>query len=124
MNPFIGNDPDIISQKLFFEIESELNKNLLSFENDDEFFLDIEGFFTEYIKPNLFPLIVILSLVVYLCIRYAIKQSASNDLQNDNVNIINTDIMQVPNSHIQLNNDKLLPHISDEYLLTTDESSK
>ena len=67
MDPFDGNIPNLINNKTLKDIEMDLD---IPFEEKSNNMINGFGsFYTKYIEPNLFPLIVILLLVLYLTIK-------------------------------------------------------
>ena len=71
-NTFDGSQPILVSYETIKGIEDKLN---VPFENDDNKVLNgIGNFYTEYVQPNMFPIIVVSILCVYLFIKYILKQ--------------------------------------------------
>jgi uncharacterized membrane protein len=70
---FDGSKPNLISKKTIKDIESMLNLPDL-YKNDNKLNVNnIGSFYDNYILPNLFPIIVIFILVIYLSIKYVLK---------------------------------------------------
>ena len=74
-DPFIGIKPDLVNQKLLKDIEMKLNvdNDYVFSENPDNLVTVVGGFYTNFVEPNLFPIIVISLLLIYLTIKYIIK---------------------------------------------------
>lgn len=74
-DPFIGIKPDLVSQKLLKDIEMKLNvdDDYIFSENPDNLVTAVGGFYKNFVEPNLFPIIVISLLLIYLAIKYVIK---------------------------------------------------
>lgn len=75
-NTFDGSQPILVSYETIKGIEDKLS---VPFENDDNKVLNgIGNFYTEYVQPNMFPIIVVSILCVYLFIKYILKQDREN----------------------------------------------
>ena len=69
---FDGSQPVLVSYDTIRDIEDRLN---VPFDGDENRVLDGLGhFYNEYILPNMFPIIVISILFIYLLIKYILKQ--------------------------------------------------
>jgi hypothetical protein len=138
MEPFNGNTPNLINNKTLKDIELDLD---VPFEEKSNNMINgIGSFYSNYIEPNLFPLIVISLLALYLTIKYIIKRDRE---ENEILNTEDSDtedmkqvIRQVirkkkPILHkpeIQPGNNKpddsnISDMISDDYLLTDDTTA-
>ncbi|VBB18028.1 hypothetical protein YASMINEVIRUS_491 [Yasminevirus sp. GU-2018] len=73
LDTFDGSKPNLISSKMLKDIEAKLNVPDAS-ENGNKVINGLGNFYTEYVAPNLFPLIVISLLVIYLTIKYVLKK--------------------------------------------------
>lgn len=86
MDTFDGSKPNLISSKTVEQIESQLD---LSHDLDNNRVLNgIGSLYSKYIAPNLFPIIVILLLALYLTIKYILKRDreekeGNNSDEND-----------------------------------------
>ena len=71
-NTFDGSQPVLVSYDTIRDIESKIN---VPFDGDENRVLDGLGhFYNEYVLPNMFPLLVISILCIYLIIKYILKQ--------------------------------------------------
>lgn len=69
---FDGSRPILVSYDTIRDIEDRIN---VPFDGDENRVLDGLGhFYNEYILPNMFPIIVISILCIYLLIKYILKQ--------------------------------------------------
>lgn len=70
---FDGSKPNLVSSRTLKDIEIKLNvpDNI---DNSNKVFNSIGTFYSDYIMPNLFPLIVISLFIIYLAIRYVLKR--------------------------------------------------
>jgi len=137
MNPFIGSEPDLINNRIIVELENQLNRHHAPI--DLNIFKGVGSFYNNFIEPNMFPIIVITLLVLYLTIKYVIKRD-NDEKNNDEKNIadldsdadINANINDVEKIHHTISRKKnhqdnnhqdnnLSQHISDDYLLTESE---
>ena len=112
METFHGSKPDLVSKNMIKEIEDKLN---VTHNDDNNKVIDgIGHFYSNYIRPNLFPLIVVGLLLLYLTIKYIMKKdreereadpktkSKKNDKQKKNKNgiceqMMNKKTMKIPN---------------------------
>lgn len=121
MNPFIGSEPDLINGVIIKEIEDKLNTKY--FHDNQNIFNGLGFFYRNYIQPNMFPIIVISFLILYLTIKYIIKRD------NDEKYIMNTDSDIEISENNNMNtrsydaSDDISNHISDDYLLTDDDTN-
>lgn len=73
METFDGSLPNLISGKLIDDIELKLGDQ--NYDNQDNRVISGIGYFyTNFVAPNMFFIIVILLLVLYLIIKYIIKK--------------------------------------------------
>ena len=72
LDTFDGSKPYLVNSKTIQNIESRLN--VPERDPDNRVVNGINSFYREYIEPNLFPLIVIGLLAIYLIIKYIIKK--------------------------------------------------
>lgn len=71
-NTFDGSNPILVTANTINNIESRLN---IPFETDENKVLHgLGNFYTEYVQPNMFPIIIIAILCLYLFIKYILKQ--------------------------------------------------
>lgn len=71
MDTFDGSQPTLVSRKTLMDIEDRLN---VPFENDNRVINGLGAFYSEYVQPNMFPIIVVSILCIYLLIKYILKQ--------------------------------------------------
>jgi hypothetical protein len=144
---FDGSKPNLISSKTIKDIESKLD-----FPENDEGNRVLNGlgsFYTNYIAPNMFPLIVIGLLVVYLILKYVLKKDREE--REDEEDEKKTKRVYIKKQMVKVDPDKLLQNIktnkdkeiekqeekandkentdisnmiSDDYLLSNDELSE
>ena len=76
MDTFDGSEPNLISSKTLADIESKLNNafDTNDSDNGNRVINGLGSFYTNYVTPNMFPLIVIALLIFYLVIRYILKK--------------------------------------------------
>lgn len=72
METFDGSVPNLISKRTLEDIDSYLNVPYKDSEN--KVINGLGAFYNNYISPNLFPIIVISLLVIYLSIKYVLKK--------------------------------------------------
>lgn len=72
MDTFDGSVPNLISKRTLEDIESYLNVPYKDEEN--KVINGLGAFYNNYISPNLFPIIVISLLIIYLTIKYILKK--------------------------------------------------
>lgn len=127
---FEGTQPNLISKTTIKELEDTLglNNNI-----DNERMLNgIGSFYDNYIAPNLFPIIVICLLILYLTIKYVIKRD--KDEQNKKIRMARHKKQEVKQEVKQIemiknntddDNTSSTPDISnmisEDYLLTESE---
>lgn len=134
MEPFNGNTPNLINNKILKDIELDLD---VPFEEKSNNMINgIGSFYSNYIEPNLFPLIVISLLALYLTIKYIIKRDREEN------EVLNTDDSEIEDikpvirktkpiivkSDIQPGNNiadesNISDMISDDYLLTDETTT-
>lgn len=78
---FSGIKPNLINEKALKSIDKILNntKNEITVTTGDH----LIKIYEDYIRPNLFGIIVIVVIVAYLFIRYILKQHNINNLDNN-----------------------------------------
>jgi hypothetical protein len=69
---FDGSKPNLINNQTLKDIESRLNIPIN--DNGNKVINGLGTFYNEYISPNLFPLIVVSLLIIYLTIKYVLKR--------------------------------------------------
>lgn len=120
---FSGATPNLINKNALETINKILNNNINQEIPTGEHLFQI---YNEYIKPNLFALLIIIIISLFLFIRYVIKQHNENKEQN-----LNEDIEEISNidneikkSHKNkkkktknknINNENITDSIDDEY---------
>lgn len=72
MDTFDGSVPNLISKRTLEDIDSYLNVPHIDPEN--KVINGLGAFYNNYISPNLFPIIVISLLIIYLTIKYILKK--------------------------------------------------
>src|SRR5277367_3420093 len=72
MDTFDGSRPDLISNKTIKDIEAKLDNS--EGEEGNRVINGLGFFYSEYIAPNMFPIIVIFLLILYLTIKYILKK--------------------------------------------------
>jgi len=72
MDSFDGSVPNLISKRTLEDIDSYLNIPYKDSEN--KVINGLGAFYNNYISPNLFPIIVITLLIIYLTIKYILKR--------------------------------------------------
>lgn len=133
---FDGSKPNLISKTTLKELEKTIGLN--NNEMDDKMLNGIGSFYENYISPNLFPIIVICLLILYLTIKYIIKRD--RDEKNKKIKLSKTKIIKQPiNDNKQTNDKKIIENnteivdndtnstpdisniISEDYILTDSE---
>jgi hypothetical protein len=66
---FSGSKPNLISEKIFKKLD-----NYLIVKNNENVHNHLFKIYDDYIKPNLFAIIVIIAVAIFLAIRYIIKK--------------------------------------------------
>lgn len=83
MDFFSGTNPDLISNKVL----KEINKSLIAKPVDVPILPSLgdnmSSFYSNYIQPNLFPIIVFVLITIYLFIKYVLKRD-KDEKKNDN----------------------------------------
>jgi hypothetical protein len=135
MEPFNGNTPNLINNKILKDIELDLT---IPFEDKSNNMINgIGTFYLNYIESNLFPLIVISLLILYLTIKYILKRdreeneglyTEDSDMEETKpiIKKIQSDIYKPPIQYGNNISDKtdISDMISDDYLLTDDTITK
>ena len=100
---FDGSCPKLVSNKLIKEIESKLK---LSTKDDGNRIINSVGsFYNEYVSPNMFPIIVLTLLVIYLLIKYIIKRDREEREEREKLEKENKDVKESITQHmIKTNN--------------------
>ena len=76
MNTFDGSLPVLVSYDTIRDIEDRLN---IPFDTDENNVLNgLTNFYSDYVQPNMFPIIVISILCIFCIIRYVLKQDREN----------------------------------------------
>lgn len=130
IDTFDGSIPNLVSSKTLKDIETKLNVPD-SNDNGNRMINGIGAFYTEYIAPNLFPLIVISLLIIYLTIKYVLKRDREErkereDEQNDKRELTKQHMLKIdPDDVLNKKADEIPTNISDmisdDYLLTDEE---
>lgn len=128
MEMFVGNTPDLINASLIKDIE----KKLCTGTEKQKINEICKMVYENYVQCNMFPIIVVVLLCMYLFIKYIIKNqnTATNKKQQKYQRMYSQMYQQLhPQTYQQtsndtlafngiLNDDDLSSYISDEYLLT------
>jgi len=140
MKTFDGSKPDLVSNKTIKDIEFKLDITSAD-ENGNRVLNGIGTFYNDYILPNMFPIIVILLLAIYLTIKYVIKRDREDkekdqDIEETTNNVIsnlkknlNKNLMVKVDPEKVINNPSVKPNIeisdmiSDDYLLSDTDLS-
>jgi len=117
MNTFHGIDPQLITNTTLNDLEASLNIEAPTQRN--KIFNGLGNFYSNYIAPNLFSIIVIVAFATYLIINYVINKEKitktvvvkhiKKDDDDDDIDEDDTD------------EDIISNYISDDYLLTETE---
>ena len=134
MEPFNGNIPNLINNKILKDIEFDLDAPFE--EKSNNMINGIGSFYSNYIEPNLFPLIVISLLALYLTIKYILKRdreeneiSNTEDSETENIKpVIRKIKRRIHKPDIEPGNNipdesNISDMISDEYLLTDETAT-
>lgn len=71
MEYFSGTHPELISNKIIKKLDNELN---VDFVHQPKLTDNISSFYTNFIKPNMFPILIFILFAAFLLLKYAIKQ--------------------------------------------------
>jgi uncharacterized membrane protein len=74
MNFYSNTKPELVSSKLLHNME-KIFGNYTNNITDNTWQNNMGHFYTNYIQPNLFPIIVIALMAIYLAIRYILKEN-------------------------------------------------
>jgi len=138
LGTFDGSTPNLISSRTLKDIETKLNVPD-TVDNGNRVFNGIGHFYNEYILPNLFALIVVSLLIIYLAIRYILKRDREEkgEEKNEEKDEEDEDISEKEERQHRtkkhmvkidpdtINDKEVQPDISDiisdDYLLTDDD---
>ncbi len=109
MDVFTGNEPDLVNNSLFQDVETNYDIKF----GKNKFGTLMRFMYENYVQPNMFPIIVILFLCIYLLIKYLLKKNYPTSQ-----NIKQSNIPQLLNNVPEIINDDIASFISDDYLLT------
>lgn len=140
MDTFNGSKPNLISSKTLKDIELDLD--VIHIDDNNNVINGLSSFYNNYISQNLFPLIIIGFLALYLTIKYILKRDrdeAEYEINETKSLISNQDLdsllqerekernIEIIKRHeeITLNNndnnsENISDMISDDYLLDND----
>lgn len=136
MDTFDGSKPNLVNSKTIKDIESTLD-NIPNTDEGNRVINGLGSFYTNYIAPNMFPLIVIALLILYLTIKYILKKDREEREEEEEekeikLKQIKKKIFKIdPDEHITMpkSNKKVEKEvdisdmISDDYLLTNDNDT-
>lgn len=127
MDPFTGPKPNLISKRTIRDFETQINQ---PFDKDEPKILDgIGSFYSNYVQPNMFPLIVISLLIIYITIKYILKKDREEreekDKEKEDVRD-NIKHMMIKDTNLDDNDEdffydkktEISDIISDDYLIT------
>lgn len=120
MDTFDGSKPNLISSKTLDELEANL-KNTMSNKEHMTITEGISSFYLNYIEPNLFPIIVVMLLCLYLTLKYMIKNihnGKGNTFKNKQKLKQKINHVVSPSIYKKNENYDMSELISDDYLLT------
>ena len=80
--PFTGSKPDLVSGKIINDIEAKLN---ITKHDSKNIFNGLGNFYQDFIRPNMFPLLVIGLLCIYLTIKYIIKKDRDEEISKTSI---------------------------------------
>jgi large-conductance mechanosensitive channel len=133
MDTFDGSKPNLISSKVIKDIESKLD--CPTSDDGNKVINGIGYFYHNYISPNMFPIIIISVLILYLTIKYVLKRDReekeefsekkkkkkNKNKKNTAHNVTKTIVDNQLDFGADGNNDPDISDIiSDDYLLTDD----
>ena len=84
MNTFHGIDPQLITNTTLNELEAMLNIEAPTQRN--KIFNGLGNFYSNYIVPNLFSIIVIVAFATYLIINYVINREKKENKEKIIIN--------------------------------------
>uniref|UniRef100_A0A6C0EC37 Uncharacterized protein n=1 Tax=viral metagenome TaxID=1070528 RepID=A0A6C0EC37_9ZZZZ len=79
MEYFSGTHPELISNKIIKKLDNELN---VDFVHQPKLTDNISSFYTNFIKPNMFPILIFILFAAFLLLKYAIKQDKKTKRKN------------------------------------------
>jgi hypothetical protein len=94
---FIGSEPMLINPQILGRMEEELNVPNLS--NNQTIGDTLYWVYDDIFLPNLFPIIVISVLMIYLLIKYIIKKDSDEQFEKDIMKKIEDDDNHKTKSH-------------------------
>ena len=117
MNTFHGIDPQLITNTTLNDLEASLNIEVPTQRN--KIFNGLGNFYSNYIAPNLFSIIVIVAFATYLIINYVInKEKITKTVV---VKHIKKEEEDEEEDEGDIDEDIISNYISDDYLLTETE---
>lgn len=104
---FDGSKPDLVSSRTIKEIEAKLDVP----DNDEgnRIINGLGSFYANYIAPNMFPLIVIGLLILYLTIKYILKRDREEREEDEEENEVKNNCIK--KQMVSVDPDKLLKNI-------------
>lgn len=133
MDTFDGSKPNLISSKTLKDIESKLDTQ--GIDEGNRVLNGLGSFYENYISPNMFPLIVIMLLALYLTIKYVLKKDREereeieeeknikrNRVKKQMVNVDPDEVLRDKNNKTKKKEAEISDMISDDYLLSDEDS--
>lgn len=137
MDTFDGSKPNLISSKTLKDIEFKLDTQ--SPDEGNRVLNGLGSFYENYVSPNMFPIIVIVLLILYLTIKYILKKDREEKEEEEEeksakrerikkkmVNVDPDEVLKNTGENIGKKKQKedvdISDMISDDYLLTDDDS--
>jgi len=121
LNTFHGIEPQLIANTTLEGIEAPLK--LEPPKQTNKIFNGLGNFYSNYIAPNLFSLIVIIAFVIYLIINYIIKKDKKEKEKEKEKYIDLDELEDLEDLEEKSDNDisDISNYISDDYLITETE---
>lgn len=122
-NIFSGSKPNLINENVLKTIELEITSNVNIPETTGEHLVKL---YDKYIKHNLFAIMVILFIIIFLSIRYAIKKyndknnTSIEDNNKMNLNELESEIKNLENT---INSDDIVNNQFDDDQFNNDNLS-
>ena len=119
MNFYSNTKPELVSSKLLHNME-KIFGNYTNNITDNTWQNNMGHFYTNYVQPNLFPIIVIALMAIYLAIRYILKENKTKRKKKKFVESKNIEKFEKPEKIQEIDKDELVQMYSDsdEYVDT------